>query len=242
MRIISKFHDYYDTALGYGADPNVLYIRSEEIVDVEPPSRTYLYDRFTRLEFDVDRVVIGFCGKLYPVLVLEETKGFNTTYKHFYSAAEYLKYSNSFKKKNSPTNREVKRYHYRRYNDNSKEAKQLLDRFFSGADYKQLLDVFQEHKVPIFVRNYRKDPDIAKYRRDVHGYKLNANLKEYEFYRIFDSFRAFQEISMYIGGVLGVGEPNTVEISNDDMRDKKGFNDKSFKQVSPGKKHRRRNK
>ena len=57
----------------------------------------------------------------------------------------------------------------------------------------------------------------------------NPVLKDFQFFRAVSTYQAFQEISMYISGVIGVGEKNTVTISDKDMRDAKGFDDWSFK-------------
>jgi len=55
-------------------------------------------------------------------------------------------------------------------------------------------------------------------------------------------YMAYQEIAMYISGVLGIGEPDTLEISDEDMRDEKGFFDMSFKKDAGVTKPRRRGK
>ena len=35
MRIISKFHDYYDSALSYGADDTLVYLRHTEEISAK---------------------------------------------------------------------------------------------------------------------------------------------------------------------------------------------------------------
>jgi len=54
-------------------------------------------------------------------------------------------------------------------------------------------------------------------------------LKQYAFARMADPFTAFQEIQMYISGVLGTNENDMVQISDTDMRDAKGHDNMSFK-------------
>lgn len=44
-----------------------------------------------------------------------------------------------------------------------------------------------------------------------------------------DPFTAFQEISMFLGGVLKRTEVDTVDIGDEAMRDEKGFDEWSFK-------------
>jgi hypothetical protein len=44
-----------------------------------------------------------------------------------------------------------------------------------------------------------------------------------------DSFTAFQEISMFLGGVLGAGEKNIVEVEDKYKITQHGFNKWSFR-------------
>ena len=89
-----------------------------------------------------------------------------------------------------------------------------LDKYFN-QDYTRYHDLFQEHKTPIFlVTNVRTNP------RDYDPLTLNPCLQDINFFKLVDPFTAFQEISMYLGGVLGTGEPEMITISDEDMRDK----------------------
>lgn len=58
---------------------------------------------------------------------------------------------------------------------------------------------------------------------------LNPVLKEIEFYKKIDSFTAFQELSMFISGIMGGKSPCMIEISNDDKIAKHGFDKYSFR-------------
>lgn len=57
----------------------------------------------------------------------------------------------------------------------------------------------------------------------------NQCLADMEFYCVTDPFTAFQELSMYISGVMGGRSPRTVEISNNDRIAKHGFDKWSFR-------------
>ena len=61
---------------------------------------------------------------------------------------------------------------------------------------------------------------------------INPNLKNYEFYKIFDTFQAFQEIQMFLGGVLGAGEKNIIEVEDKYKIAGHGFNKWSFRRES----------
>jgi hypothetical protein len=59
MRIISKFHDYYDGGSIYGIDKSTIYVREQSEIILPPAD-----ERNIKLnKFDA---VIGFCGKIYP--------------------------------------------------------------------------------------------------------------------------------------------------------------------------------
>src|SRR5688500_2722471 len=72
VRIISSFHDYYDTAQGHFLDPALLYRRQVETVDFRPwrwDSRVskVLAAHPGDYRFKTHLGVVGFCGRIYPV-------------------------------------------------------------------------------------------------------------------------------------------------------------------------------
>jgi len=71
---------------------------------------------------------------------------------------------------------------------------------------------------------------------------INPNLRELNFHKFKDPFTTYQDISMFMGGVLSNTGPKTINIKDKDMLFKKGFDNTSFKTISPGKKFNRRNK
>ena len=54
-------------------------------------------------------------------------------------------------------------------------------------------------------------------------------LKDYEFYKKFDSFAAFQEIQMFLSGVLGNKENEIIVVSDKDKIAQHGFDKFSFR-------------
>lgn len=61
MRIISKFHDYYDCVLRQGIDKEIVYVRLEE----EGAPKLNLASSSWRAEPSWTMHVVGFCGKLH---------------------------------------------------------------------------------------------------------------------------------------------------------------------------------
>ena len=94
MRILSKFHDYYDIGLGLGYDSHVDYIRTpKEIVfkDGASPEKEFFgklkfYNPYRHHNISIEYVVIGFCGEFYPLVIA--TKNSQKTY--CYSLEELL--------------------------------------------------------------------------------------------------------------------------------------------------------
>jgi hypothetical protein len=85
MRIIAKNHDYYDCIQPYDTDRSVTWVRAEKEMLI-PRSQIVLSieDRWNPTvspiwgnscfagDISMDENIIGFCGKLYLVLILRK--------------------------------------------------------------------------------------------------------------------------------------------------------------------------
>lgn len=223
MLILSKFRDYYDSSVGYGIDKTIIYERETRIVK----SKEFFLDDYIAGEnyyrgFEWGRRatitrhewrIIGFCGKTY-VLLVEKTKEDDKestleTVEYFYGDETLERV---FKKK-----KEKWRY---------KETQEFINKWHS----KEFFNFSLTNKVPIFsvqpFGGYLKTLEVV----------LNPSLGEIKFSRIFDSISAFQEIQMFISGVLGTDSPKTLEISNDEKIKQYGYDPKwSFRNPDPPK-------
>ena len=70
------------------------------------------------------------------------------------------------------------------------------------------------------------------------GLVTNAQLKDFQFAKMKDPFTAFQDIYMYISGVLGVDAKPMVQISDKDLAHKRGHGGKYSFKKPPGTKKR----
>src|SRR5688572_9477288 len=123
MRIISNFKDYYDCIQSYGQDDDLVYLRKTEEKIVAGSITQGYY--------------IGFCGKIYPVLI----RGYIIPYTYIYSIEEMDKYMATKNKSEQDTYYgRKKRYYW--YNRETRVS----------------LDDFLNFRVP---RHYR-DSDPAK--------------------------------------------------------------------------------
>lgn len=102
--------------------------------------------------------------------------------------------------------------------------------------FKDHTDLFTELDIPVFFfRNIWQERRTA--------FIANPKLSEYGFASAVDPWTAYQELSMFVGGVLPRQKQDTVEITDDRViRDAKGHDDRSFKTASPGKKAGRRSR
>ncbi len=218
MRIISKFHDYYDTAAAFGLDTDIVYVR--KTIEVEEARRgrsmTLLIHPQNGTRYEYENGHVGFCGQFYPfVEVSYYTSKFHRLI--FWSFDELDAWMESV----SPG----WKIGYKRRRSISWPAA----RFQKHFETKYNTEIFHTHQVPVFCK-------MSNGR-----FTLNPRLQDLEFYRVFDPYQAHQEIAMFVGGVLKQPENNMVQISNEDKIVKHGFDDKSFRK-EPGSKKRKRRK
>lgn len=190
MRLHTDFHDYYDSAIGYGVDEKVHYNRFTKSVDILLKS---VADR------PVDRSsgILGFCGNLYPFIKIgrydkkrecDLDDDFDGKIVEEYFAFSFEEY----KKK------ELDWYGYSDdlgYIDNAREIK--LKQFFLDWKFNSD-DIFLRFKCPVWTMQF--------YKESPNGV-LNPRLKDIGFDRIRNPFDAFQEISMYLSNILVEQQP-----------------------------------
>lgn len=168
-----------------GVDPTLHYNRTErrfypEELKFTFPSDTLSKVRYTKNDHkrpmpDVERVLIGFCGILYPCIRVIHSE---REIANIYLPAQLDTY---FKHK-IPERRHRKEWRER--------AAFLTNRPCVDG-------LFLEVDAPLFVVS--DDPDE---RGQSQRIDTNLPLKPYEFFKVIDPFTAFQEISMYLGNQL----------------------------------------
>jgi hypothetical protein len=214
--------DYYDGVVGtMGVDKTIVYNRDTvELDNRSIPSAFKGKDGFWGLKFretpfhelsyisikkkyknicdEHAHFIIGFCGKLYIGWKLYreidiETHAISTEFTY---DTEYMQ-----------TILEEKSWH-----------NNLADNINYVLSY-NALPIFRELKVPVFVYDGDFDRTTFDKKRSIYNsmkpkFFINPLLKDYEFYKVFDTFQAFQEVSMFLGGVLGAGEKPISEVAD----------------------------
>ena len=227
MRIISDFHDYYDSVQALGQDQGIVYIRKrKDLFQVFPfpKCKAHTSSFFWLENLIVKETIIGFCGKIYPVIELaashspHQRKG--EVLCHTLADVDAFVEAN-FKKKEIEGYKQTKGSIriWRRYS-----RRMYFEEWFEECRRKQ--DIFRnwfiDLRCPIFTV---ERPGGS---RGESKMVLNARLTDRKFYKLVDTYSAFQEISSFVAG-LAVPLKDIPKISDIDMRDAKGFDGWSFR-------------
>lgn len=193
MRIISKFKDYYDNC-GYktGVDRSMVYVRRVEISDEEEKRGSYYHVELPRKHESRYSATFGslwFCGKEYPIVIIEDTKSPVIT--------------KDWKVTNDP-----RLFHHERktflsgHGEGQKYIDVTLGSLFGYTERKWFND---NDRVADFMRvnddiNIKYNSPCVFIGRD--QVIINPPLTELGFTKVMSPFQAFQEIHMYLMGAL----------------------------------------
>lgn len=181
-------------------------------------------------EPDRENCFIGFCGKIYL--------GFRFTWddsrtgmdepviRHAYTVEDITKILKEYDKAHKTTNaahfvkdRDMNQSGWSdRFNFNKRSVAEYLKRYATPEHVKFFVDL----NTPVFV-----------VLTDSNGYarlEVNPVLKDYDFQKVMDPYTAYQEIEMFMGGVLAtLDEINVPGVGDEDLKVGKGFDEWSFK-------------
>jgi len=252
MKIIGRIHDYYDGAIAYGADNSLVFLRettqqddtvldiiTKILTDKGIDATSYYGKRALNLPCFGDSIstqlnieIIGFCGKLYagirligrienkdalPIVVNEvfyPTNGYHKLQETLSQIDE--KYSVKYFKTATSM------FGPQKYSNFERQCK-VIDALWGN----ELTDVFVKMNAPYFCVKYSQS-NLMRY-AGTQTVESIPVLKNSNFYKVKDSYQAFQEISMYLGGVLPRQAPELVDISDKDRIEQHGFNKLSFR-------------
>jgi hypothetical protein len=236
MLIIAKKSekDYYDGVVGtMGIDKTLVYNR--QIVEIDKKNipvflnngkRSWLLSNHNLGGHSIKKeciyqsygyFVVGFCGRLYVGWKLYKE------IKSRFSTELSVNITYDFNFMDSILN-------------SSSWHGKFVDNYNRMINY-DAMQIFRDYKTPIFV--YDSDFDRTSIGRGSGNgserFIINPILSHYQFFKVFDSFQAFQEISMFIGGVLGLGEKEIIEVEDKYKIEQHGFDKWSFRKEPKGK-------
>lgn len=239
MRIISKFNDYYDSALAYGMDPNLVYRRETSVVRSPESWDGALRELIEfREPFFYDPVVTYHVG---PALVVVGNRAFRIW------VSDDVRFNDQTLGVNTTKSILV---------DDNQVAEILLQGVKDNFGMHNLPEA--KRRIPEVLESYRQPFTISEKwvlgapcfavptimchgRQTSHPVVLNPRLATLGIDKRLDPFSAFQEITMSLGHWLAA-EDNAPRTVGDDrvIAASKGFDDQSFRTAAPGKKKENR--
>lgn len=265
MRIISSFRDYYDNIQSLGYDPDLCYLRNggKQQGHFFDSNLLYGQDYYEVKNGNVifEFFIIGFCGEIHNGIKAMRTwhrpTNPKTITRFCYSIDDLDKFVNEdskskkledfyFKGKSRRRNYLRGNVFYRKnaekyFSDTFLQTPYIMSPFFftlsenkGELNGEKIKDYFFTYKVPVFAIYFG-----GEIRDRDQVLDLAPCLSDFGFQKVKDPYTAYQEIAQYVSGVIGIGNPETVEISDEDMKHKKGFDDWSFKRM-PGEKKRKK--
>lgn len=239
MKIVSKFHDYYDSCLAHGQDNAVVYLRAPKTFSFNdknnPPiiqeleswvsklstrhsdfpfslSRNKPFDWFVfnKLRYTVNYITLIFSGRAYPAIeVLEESSRYPfTTKTYLWNVDDAIEYFVSRGQDLKSTSR------FARQN-----REDLIRQYYKCIQPN--LDWMIENKVTCVLFN----KEIT----------VNPSLRDIQFYRVFDAYTCYQELSMWLEGTLSYPQNMMVEIEDKYRIEQHGFDTKYGFRTRPAK-------
>ena len=227
MRIISKFKDYYDSVQIYGVDTSTTFIRktSEPMVveklDILSSSFDWPRERIFRNRYRTndsidlyDYLLLFFCGNVYPILTYHEVLKTN---EHLYTNCYYINEVDELMIKHK-VEKYFKKDKYKSWFNSWNKRDEVQSIFNIPIDKNKVLELHHKIESPYFIFSSFNSSIV-----------INPVLKDLLFFRVMDAFKTYQEVYMFISGILGGKSPKTIEVSDEVRKIKHGFNEWSFK-------------
>ena len=256
MRIHSKFSDYYDSVMAHGTDEHLHWVRDLQEVELKKPSNiSYIKEhlkseKYPFFETDVYKdaprpinnwrnktnwkiLFLGVCGKFYPVFEYKHvSNGWGeVNYEYAYTLDQIIhimtKYKDPYLKTFMTKPRRRKTTWIYNTDRDSFRYSTVKTYLATHSAFEGFDKYFVEHNIPVFAI----DPEEEKL-------YLNTELKKYEFGKVMDAYTIYQEIEMYMSGILGLIEPDITNIDDKYLAEAKGFDEWSFKTLPT--KHKKR--
>lgn len=240
MKIISNFHDYYDSVLAYGVDEKRLFLRHPQEVtfDVRSMIEPIFDQGIPRLTWSRERITIEprflfFCGSLYIYYYLSTIEKMKRVESFAWSVGEietFVKeycdgrYYDKFHSKNQ----KKQRYHFsgRRYLFNGEFTKESFEDVLKPRSID--MDIFLQFQTPII--NVKSSD-----RNEFGEITTNTCLKDIGFAKVKDPFTAFVELESFLSDrICSPREGEMIKIDDKIMAAKKGFGHKYAFRKEPG--------
>ncbi len=232
MRIISPFHDFYDSGMEFNTSDEIIFFRDPKEYKINrysnkadtawPKLVTDTYNMFYPLldiytwsfynekgkVYDsyngIQRRIIMFAGKIYPVISIDlhDRGSGGKGYYWIYSFDDIIKFMEN---KNLSFSRTKNRHIFV-----SKNSEKNLRSFFTTNYSKEYYTFLLENKISICVLSN-------------NSIRFNVNLSTYDFYKKLSTYNAYQELDMWISGTLAWPPNIMIEVEDKSKIQKHGF-------------------
>jgi len=173
-----------------------------------------------------DHGIVWFCGKVYPYIILRGGLSMvkpypgHSAYKDYeqvycYTPKEAVETILTYGSKEEKARLDLKR---RSRFGKAASNRELINRFFlrnSEHNEKETIETLCNLGVPV-IWFEPSHPRLI----------LNPCLKEIQFFKVFDPYAAYQELAMFVSGVMGGQAPPMVPVSDEIRLEKHGFDKK----------------
>lgn len=233
MKILSKVHDYYDSAAAYGVSDqywkrqnDTLHEKNIELEDIMQHTQCW----------GGRPMIIMFCGKAYPVISLRGRGGYSdnhflitcqddfAAYEEIYDAGLNPPYPGAWEDVKPTSNR---------FRSQESYAVRGFQGFLDDVAKLDCEKYHRQYNAPIIRVGYTYIDKHGNY-QDNRGrwrhkvtIETNPSLKALGFQKVKDAFTAYQELDSYIFGVLGVDVNPTVQTSDKDRLVAHGFDNRT---------------
>lgn len=251
MKIVSKYKDYYDNALSYGVNTTQVYVRNEELIEIDKPKEFdlflkehYISESFSRefsvkgfhrndLKIVIKFIAVGFCGKYHIACQFSLFKELNIiksdTYYDLSKISQYAKRLNSDYSILLSNGKKCSDERLLRW---IKRKMEVIQQLF---DSKKLKSWFVEFNTPLIAfpaEGYSKQKYDLHFGKDYYLFNgktalvLHPILKSVDFYRQMNAFECYQAINQFKFGVLANKDNITDNRSDIEKVHSHGFDQK----------------
>lgn len=246
MKIISKFKDYYDRALALGQDERIPYVRLTERRDtgtLDPPAgptfyhwggsfknlKTKINDKPTEVRFG--RSTVWICGKAYRYVYAAWSEGVPTHYSHvegWRSLLEHREYFYTF----DQLSKFVESHGFLVKDICGENVFGERSRYAETQAYlsSQGTTEAEQYLVEKRIVTLRLGYDGSTYPPSKF-WELDFPLRDIQFFKLMDPYQIYQELDMYVTGVLGQQTKEVIKISDKDRIYQHGFDKYSFRKM-----------
>jgi len=237
MRIISKFKDYYDITMQHGFDSEVVYIRNQtecpyNLKDIKLYEiYQYCLDKFKLHSYYISH------DAFFNFNIQHKSKRHPNYYIYSYVKPIYIGFCGViYKLLSINIKHEFFIYSF-------EDMKKLYDNkniiIDDKIDWKLFFEPLEDDSIFVKIENPIWSAQI---RTTSPFITINPRLSNYEFYKIFNSYNAYQQIYRYLCSVLCKNKLTVTDISDENKIHKHGFDKWSFKKKFDNRNRKRKRK